>query len=262
MVDVAGVLARFQETTGLYFVDLAILRESLTHRSFINESVDNRDNERLEFLGDAVLDMVVAERLFRRFPQASEGQLSQLRSAMVKEESLAQLAEAMLLGEFLLLGRGEELNGGRQRQSNLCRGFEALVGGLFMDRGWDAVRAFLEPLLDELLERIVSLGLHQDARSVLQERSQAELHVTPTYRTAEVGGEEHDKVFTVEVLVGKLVIGRGAGASKRGAGQAAAEDALRRLREAGDWSQEVRQAAQERRARQHEGRGTADKSAS
>jgi ribonuclease-3 len=258
MVDVEGVLARFQERTGLHFRQPSILREALTHRSFINESADGRDNERLEFLGDALLGMIVTEMLFRRLPQASEGQLSQLRSAMVKAEALAQLAEAIHLGEYLLLGRGEELSGGRQRQNNLCRGFEALVGGLFIDSGPEAVRAFLGPLLDGLLERILSLGLHLDARSVLQERSQAELQVTPTYRTAEVGGEEHDKVFTVEVLIGKLVIGRGAGASKRSAGQLAAEDALRRLLTAGDWPQEVRQAAEERRARQNQRRGMPD----
>ncbi|MCS6834997.1 MAG: ribonuclease III [Anaerolineae bacterium] len=257
MADVENVLARFQETTGLHFSQQAVLQEALTHRSFINESLGSRHNERLEFLGDALLGMIVTEMLFRRFPQASEGQLSQLRSAMVKAETLAQLAESIHLGDFLLLGRGEELSGGRRRQNNLCRGFEALVGGLFIDGGLEAVRAFLDPMLDGLLERILRQGLHLDARSVLQERSQAELQVTPTYRTAEVGGEEHDKIFTVEVLIGRLVVGRGSGASKRSAGQLAAQDALRRLLEAGDWPEDVRQAAQERRARR-EGRGVAD----
>lgn len=167
--------------------------------------------------------------LFRRFPDASEGQLTQLRAALVRTESLARIGARYRLGEFLRLGHGEELSGGRKRLTNLCRGFEAVVGAIFVDRGQEAVVAFLSPPLRELLNEIIAKGLHIDARSQLQELTQGRLNSLPTYEVVGAAGPEHDKEFRVEVAVFGSVIASGSGRSKRSAAQAAARAALDQL---------------------------------
>lgn len=230
---------QFQELIGIHFLDPNMLRRALTHRSFVNEVDEEiRDNERLEFLGDAILDFVVADMLFRRFPDVSEGELTQLRAALVRTESLALLGSEIQLGEYLLIGKGEENSGGRTRTNNLCRGFEALIGAIYLDRGIDTVRDFCLPRLNVLLEYVLEHDLHKDARSMLQERSQAELRFTPIYRLADANGPDHEKEFLVEVLVGDIVIGEGLGASKRTAAQSAARIALKQLEEVG-WPEEA-----------------------
>lgn len=223
-------LSEFESIIGIQFIDPNILRRALTHRSFVNEAEELvKDNERLEFLGDAILDFVVADMLFRRFPDVSEGELTQLRAALVRTDSLAALAESCRLGEFLYMGKGEENNGGRTRSNNLCRGFEAVIGGIYMDQGLEAVREFVLVRLAELLDHVIEHSLHKDARSMLQERSQAELRFTPVYRLVDSAGPDHEKEFLIEVVVGELILGRGLGASKRSAAQAAARSALERL---------------------------------
>jgi len=229
----------FEEQLGLEFEHKPLLIQAMTHRSYVNEREEvTKDNERLEFLGDAILDYIVADLLYRRFPEEPEGELTQLRSALVRADSLAELAQDCRLGEYLLMGHGEELNGGRQRTNNLCRGFEALIGAIYMDQGLGAVRAFVVPRLELRLEYILAHNLHRDARSMLQERSQAELRFTPVYRLVDANGPDHEREFYIEVVVGDIVLGRGTGSSKRAAAQAAARDAMQRLENQG-WPTEA-----------------------
>ncbi|QPC85237.1 ribonuclease III [Phototrophicus methaneseepsis] len=228
---------------GVSFSNEMLLTKALTHRSYVNEvEGDVPDNERLEFLGDAVLGFITAEMLFHLYPNEPEGWLTLLRSALVRTESLAILADNCNLGDYLLMGRGEVNSGGRSRVTNLCRGFEAVIGALFIDQGVDAVKAFVLPRLNDLLAYILKNKLHLDARSMLQERSQAELRFTPVYRVVDTEGPEHEKEFIVEVLVGGVVLGRGSGASKRGAAQSAARTALQLVEDNG-WPAEVEMAS-------------------
>lgn len=228
----AEASGNFAEILGIRFNDPEILTQALTHSSFVNEYEGDaavRDNERLEFLGDAVIDIIVADMLYRRFPDASEGQLTQLRAALVRTESLAQIGLRFRLGEFLRIGHGEELSGGRGRLTNLCRGFEAVVGAIFVDRGLEAVVEIVLPPMLELLEETIENRLHIDARSELQELTQGRLNSLPTYEVVASAGPEHDKEFRVEVALGGSVIASGSGRSKRSAAQAAARAALDRL---------------------------------
>jgi ribonuclease-3 len=226
----------FEKILGISFKDPKLLTQALTHSSFVNEYEGDdviRDNERLEFLGDAVIDIVVADMLYRRFPEASEGQLTQLRAALVRTESLAQIATRFRLGEFLRIGHGEELSGGRERLTNLCRGFEAVVGAIFIDRGLNAVVDAVMPFMLQLLDETIANRLHIDARSELQELTQRRLNMAPSYEVIGSAGPEHDKEFRVEVALGDSVIASGTGGSKRSAAQAAARAALDRLEENG-----------------------------
>lgn len=227
-------LQAFQKQIGLRFGDLALLQQSLTHRSYVNEHEDSDlvDNERLEFLGDAVLDFVSGDLLFRRFPEALEGELTRLRAALVRTESLASLARLCHVGEALRMGKGEENSGGRERLNNLCGAFEALIGALYIDQGLEVVKAFVTPLLLQRLEIVLAEQLDKDPRSVLQEQSQARYGKTPQYRFVESSGPEHEKAFTFEVMIGERVAGRGVGRSKQSAAHAAAYDALSRIERA------------------------------
>ncbi len=221
---------RFQDYNQLAFNDERLLQQALTHRSYVNEHDDPEavDNERLEFLGDAVVDFIAGEMLYHRFPDVDEGDLTRLRSALVRTESLARLAEDCRVGEALRMGKGEEQGGGRTRVNNLCGAFEALIGALYLDQGIERVREFLMPRLEERLEQVIQEQLDKDARSLLQEYSQAEYNLTPQYRTVSMTGPDHEREFTVEVLIGERVVGSGTGRSKQAASQSAAHDALRR----------------------------------
>lgn len=221
----------FQQQIGVRFNNTDLLQQALTHRSYINEhsSEGLQDNERLEFLGDAVLDFVTGDMLYRRFPEMPEGNLTRLRAALVRTSALAELARRCQIGQALRMGKGEEQNGGRERLNNLCNAFEALVGALFLDQGLEAVNAFVMPLLEIQLQRILAESLHIDARSELQEWSQAEHNLTPIYQMVDATGPEHAKEFVVEVSIGEQIVGRGTGHSKQAAAQAAAREALRAL---------------------------------
>ena len=225
----------FQDQLGIQFDNQDLLLQAVTHRSYINEQADEslRDNERLEFLGDAVLDFLITGVLFERFPEMPEGELTRLRAALVRTETLADVAIQCHIGEVLRMGRGEESSGGRLRRNNLCDGFEAFLGALYLDRGQQVVREFVMPLFLPLIEYILAEGLHKDARSMLQEWSQAQISTTPTYRVVMAVGPDHDKVFTVEVMIDEQVIAAGEGRSKQSAAQAAARQALKRV-EAGE----------------------------
>lgn len=227
-------LEQLERRTQLRFDNRSLLQEAMTHRSYVNEHDDPEivDNERLEFLGDSVLGFITADLLYRRFPGVGEGELTRRRSALVRTESLAELADICAIGETLRMGKGEELSGGRQRATNLCGAFEALVGALYIDQGLERVREFVLPLLNRQLEVVLAEQLDKDARSLLQEWSQATHNQTPQYRTVSESGPDHEKTFTVEVVIGEQVVGSGQGRSKQTAAQAAARDGLARVREA------------------------------
>jgi ribonuclease-3 len=207
-----------------------LVTRALTHRSYVNEHAEViQDNERLEFLGDAVLDFLVGAWLYNNFPELAEGELTRLRSALVRTEQLAAFARQIGLGNALLLGRGEIQAGGRDRDALLCAGFEALIGALYLDSGFDAVQSFFEPFLEPSADYIYSSRSDQDPKSLLQEKAQSLKLGTPIYTTIGSSGPEHNKTFEVEVLVAGTVLGRGVGLSKQAAAKAAAGQALDKL---------------------------------
>ncbi|MFQ5855939.1 MAG: ribonuclease III [Anaerolineae bacterium] len=220
-----------QDRLGFHFNNETLLLQALTHRSYLNENPEatHSDNERLEFLGDALLDFVTAEHLYDRFPSLREGDLTSLRAALVKSGTLAGFARQIDLGQYLLLGRGEAAGGGRHRRSLLCAAFEALVGAILLDQGLTAAQTFLLQFIEPALESITANELDKDAKSELQELSQGQWQLTPSYRTISEDGPDHAKEFTVEVVIGDEVFGRGIGRNKQTAAQRAARQALERI---------------------------------
>ena len=213
------------------FKDPALFTRALTHRSYLNEhpEVEPLDNERLEFLGDAILDFIVAGWLYRQYPDFSEGRLTSIRSALVRTEKLSELATQAGLSEQLRLGKGEAHSGGRTRQTLLADAFEAFVGALYLDQGIRAVQRWLTPVIKTEVGRIIAEQSDRDAKSALQEWSQALRGITPHYRTVGESGPDHAKRFTIAVYLGSDEVGRGEGLSKQSAAQAAAADALKHL---------------------------------
>ncbi len=223
-------LARLEARVGWSFRNRALLIEALTHRSYVNEHPDEgvRDNERLEFLGDAVLQLVVSADLFRRFPDWPEGRLTELRTALIRGERLAAWAEAIELGRWLRLGKGET-EGARTRPSVLADAFEALLGALYLDGGLPAVERLMEQLLPAAVDQALQDLAWHDPKGRLQHWSQTVRGQTPVYRVVAVEGPPHAARFTVQVLIGDEVVGEGQGTSKREATREAARNALRRL---------------------------------
>jgi ribonuclease III len=233
-VEAASSFARLEEKLGYEFSRQELLIRALTHRSSLSDKTgkmpDADDNEQLEFLGDSVLGFVVSEALFRRFPNAREGQLSQWKSHLVSATYLHQRALAMGLGEFLLLGKGEERNGGRARATLLANAFEAVIAAMHLDGGMGTAQAFIERTvlagLDRLDNEHIELLNH---KSVLQERTQAMGLPVPRYTTVGSTGPQHAKLFTVEARIGDGLTARAVGSSKKLASQKAAEALLRTL---------------------------------
>lgn len=212
------------------FRDPALLYRALTHRSYLNEHPEvPEDNERLEFLGDAVLDFVSGAFLYNRYPEMHEGQLTRLRSALVKEKPLAAFAEQLGIGPLLRLGKGEEETGGRQREAMLADTFEAIIGAYYLDSGIEAVIRYIEPLFLSMKTEMIHTADHLDPKSAFQEWAQANKKISPRYYIVNSSGPEHIKEFVVEVRLNDEVYGVGTGRSKRVATQAAALDALKRL---------------------------------
>ena len=212
---------------GLTFSNLALLTRALTHRSFVNEYPAVEDNERLEFLGDAVLDFIVGAWVYNRFPEMPEGDLTKMRSALVRNEQLAKFARKLNLGRALRLGRGESSSGGHNRDNLLGSAFEALIGALYLDTGLAAVDAFVNPILEEVRESILN-EIH-DPKSQLQEWTQSQKFGSPHYRVVGTSGPDHAVVFEMVVEVAGVIKGTGRGTSKSYAEHAAAQDALKNL---------------------------------
>jgi ribonuclease-3 len=225
--------AILEEKLAYRFRDASLVETALTHRSWMNETQDESrtDNERLEFLGDAVLALVASDLLMTRFPEQPEGELSKARAAIVNEAALARIAEALALGQWIFLGRGEEQAGGRQKRSLLANAFEALVGAVYRDGGFESAFAVTARLLESVLADIPTVA-NKDFKSRLQELAQAKLQTAPAYLVLSEQGPDHAKTFEVAILIGDKEYGRAFGRSKKEAQQNAAERALA-LMEAG-----------------------------
>jgi ribonuclease-3 len=228
-------LGPLEDRIGYSFRDIGLLEHALTHRSRAHEDASGGviDNESLEFLGDAVLGFVIADLLFSRFPTHSEGYKSKVKAGIVSSASLARLAEDIGLGRFVLLGRGEEKTGGRQKQAILADSFEALIAAVYLDGGVEPAREFIlsvfQPLVASAGERAAEASFTEDWKSAFQEWAQANGRGLPHYRLAGVEGPDHRRRFDVEVLVGGEVIARASGRSKKDAEQQAAKAALSRF---------------------------------
>ncbi len=206
-----------------------LLQHALTHSSFANENSENdafADNERLEFLGDAILDFVSASWLFETYPQLDEGRLTSIRAALVRVSTLADFARQINMPEYLRLGKGEVDTGGRNRSNILGDAFEALIGALYLDQGIETAKVFIIPFLKVAADEILNDNRDRDAKSRLQEWSQAELSITPRYKLAGTEGPDHAKRFRVEVWLGDRVAAVGIGSSKQLAEQMAAKEAI------------------------------------
>ena len=222
---------RLERDLGVSFRDRSLLELAFVHSSYLNENPEAlpESNERLEFLGDALLGLAVAQDVYQRVPGGSEGDLTSLRSALVRGETLARVADSLQLGEYLIMGKGEEASGGRDRESNLAATFEALVGALFLDQGYGPARDFASRILSAEITTVASSGVSKNAKSLLQELVQERGEGPPSYRIVDVTGEDHDREFTAEVLVSGTVMGRGVGRRKALAEQEAAKSALEEL---------------------------------
>ncbi len=228
-------LEPLERRIGYRFRDRGLLEHALTHRSRVHEDASGGvfDNESLEFLGDSVLGFVIADMLFREFPQHNEGQKSKLKASIVSATSLARLAEKIDIGDFLILGRGEEKTGGRRKHALIADSYEALIAAIYLDGGIEPVRGFIERQFGELIEEAKRTGVRatftEDYKSALQEWLQSHDRGLPTYRLAAELGPAHRRRFEVEVVVGGEAIAKAEGKSKKEAAQAAAKEALVRL---------------------------------
>ncbi len=221
-------LSRIEACAKQTFDNPAVALVALTHKSYCNEHKDEpcEDNERLEFLGDAVVDLAIGQRLMERFPRANEGELSKLRALIVNEEGLSRVARVVGVGDLLLLGRGEDLTGGREKNSVLADALEAVVGALYVSNGMRGVLTFVDVFFGEALDGVAEGRQGRDNKSLLQEASQERLKSSPRYRVVSESGPEHEKIFEVEVSIGGEIYARSTGRSKKEAEQAAAEKAL------------------------------------
>lgn len=217
----------YASSIGLTFKNLELLEEALTHRSFLNENKSAKNhNERLEFLGDAVLELAVTRFLFDTYPDKPEGDLTAYRAALVNTFSLAEIADELQMNDMLLLSKGEKKDTGRARQIILADAFEALLGALYLDQGYEVAEAFVAKHLYPKLEGVLANKSYQDAKSRFQERAQDEEGITPKYRTLSETGPDHARTFTVGVFLGDREVARGEGKSKQEAEQGAAKNAL------------------------------------
>ena len=223
---------QLESLLGLHFRDRRLLEQALVHRSFVNENgwSPSASYERMEYLGDAVLGLVISDELYRRCPDQPEGELTKGRSALVRRETLSRVAQKAHLGEYILLGKGEESSGGRLRDSILAAVFESLVAAVYLDRDYQEAKRFILNIMAEELEEFFSTGIiEENPKSSLQEFVQGKGYATPSYRLVSSEGPDHGPVFTVEVLVEGEVMGVGRGGSKSGAESTAAKAALARL---------------------------------
>ena len=226
-----GELLELSARLGVEFKDLTLLHKALIHSSYANEAKEKNivHNERLEFLGDAVLELASSTYLYMQFPQMPEGQLTKTRASIVCSSSLAELARTLRLGDYLLLGHGEEMSGGRDRQTNLEDVFEAVIGAIYLDQGWEAAKDYVVRQLMPLFAKVEQGGILKDYKTILQEVVYQEAQQTVSYELVSTSGPDHDKTFTFNVLITGKVMGTGTGRSKKEAEQKAARQALEKL---------------------------------
>ncbi|OHB14515.1 MAG: ribonuclease III [Candidatus Zambryskibacteria bacterium RIFCSPLOWO2_12_FULL_45_14] len=219
---------KFEKSAGVVFKDKSLLKQAFTHRSYINENrtLNIEHNERMEFLGDAVLELVVTDFLYKRFHDSDEGDMTSLRSALVNADTCSQVAQTLGANEFLLLSKGEAKDTGRARQYILANTLEAVIGAIYLDQGYEIAKNFILTHITPLTEEIIKGGAWIDSKSLLQEKVQEHVGITPVYKSARESGPDHDKHFVVRVYVGNEIYGEGEGKSKQDAEQEAARSAL------------------------------------
>jgi len=224
-------LGALQETLGVSFHDLSLLEQAMVHSSYLNENPGYApfSNERLEFVGDAILGFIIAEKLYQDFSGLAEGELTKLRSVLVRRDTLSRVARAIRLGDYLYLGKGEEASGGRHKSANLAGALEAMIAAVFLDQGLTITRELVLKLFADELQKVIRQGTEVDYKLQLQELIQSRYQSAPDYRLVEATGPDHDKRFTVEVVFGDTVLGRGSGKSKKVAESEAARSALEQL---------------------------------
>lgn len=231
MIDTSNIeksLEKLEALISVTFIDRVHLLTAVTHRSYLNEHKEATQghNERYEFLGDAVLELVITDFLFHKYPEKPEGELTAIRAALVNTVSLSDVASKLNLSEFLLLSKGEEKDTGRARQYILANTFESIIGAIYLDKGYDEAKEFIARNLFDKTETIVAKRLWQDAKSRFQELAQEHTSITPSYETLSQTGPDHDRVFTVGVFLGGEKIAEGKGRSKQEAEQSAADAGL------------------------------------
>ena len=222
-------LSQLEEKLSLNFKNKDLLLQALTHRSYLNErpSFKTGHNERLEFLGDAVLELVITEDLYQKFPERPEGDLTSFRAALVNSKMLSEISVEIGLNDFLLLSRGEAKDVGRARQYILANAFEALVGAIYLDTGYEAAKIFINKVLSPRLDEILAKKLYKDPKSLFQEEAQERVGITPNYEVTKEWGPDHDKHFIVGVYLGQDLVAEGEGPSKQAGQEEAARNALR-----------------------------------
>jgi len=218
----------FQKQIGIEFKDKGLLQQAFVHRSYINENRNSglSHNERLEFLGDAVLELAITDFLYKKYTDKAEGEMTAYRSALVNADTCASVATKLCMGAFLLLSKGESKDTGRARQYILANALEALIGAIYLDQGLGTAEKFIEENFTGMIDKIISDGSHVDSKSLFQEKAQEFDGITPAYKTVKESGPDHEKKFTVGVYVGKDLVGTGEGESKQDAEQNAARAAL------------------------------------
>ena len=221
--------SEFENTIGIKFNNQEILKQAFTHRSFLNEhkSSKGKHNERLEFLGDAVLELAITNYLYNEYPEKNEGDLTSIRSALVNAQTCAEIAKELEVNDYLLLSKGEAKDIGRARLYILANAMEAIIGAIYVDRGYEEARDFILKNFAPKTSQIVKEELWVDAKSKFQEKAQDVAGVTPSYKTTKEVGPDHDKKFTVGVFIGEKMIAEGEGESKQDAEQSAARNALK-----------------------------------
>jgi ribonuclease-3 len=224
-------LDSLQKTLCISFKDISLLEKSLVHRSYLNENqgIGSDSNERLEYLGDAVLGFIVAEKLYRDFPYYDEGQMTRLRSVLVRRETLARISRSINLGEYLFLGRGEDTSGGRNKSANLACALEAVIAAVYLDQGIIKTRKMILRLLEDEWQKAIKRPAAIDYKSRLQELLQSREQKIPSYYITGTSGPDHIKTFSVEVRLGDQVLGSGSGKSKKEAEAEAAREALQKI---------------------------------
>ena len=210
-------LGAFQETIGVQFIEHALLEQALTHRSYLNENPTTKrgHNERLEFLGDAVLELIVTDYLFQEYPKKPEGELTNYRAALVNSDMLARVASELGVGDHVMLSKGEAKDKGRARGYILANAFEAIIGAIYEDQGYDVAKGFVAKFLLPKMTEVIERKLWKDPKSAFQEAAQDKASVTPTYKVMEETGPDHDKRFVVGVFLEKELVASGHGASKQ-----------------------------------------------
>ncbi|MBU1446224.1 ribonuclease III [Patescibacteria group bacterium] len=219
---------KLEKKLGITFENRDLLNCAFVHKSYVNEHRDSEQehNERLEFLGDAVLELTTTEFLYKTYPNKSEGDLTNFRSALVKGKNLAKVAEELDLGAYLYLSKGEEKSGGRKKKYILANTIEAFIGALYLDKGYRVTHTFIDEFILQTLEEILEEGLHIDAKSHFQELSQEKVDITPEYRLISASGPDHAKAFVMAAYLGDTLVGKGTESSKQKAEEAAAREAI------------------------------------